>query len=154
MIWSPADVVVRAFANSLSGADRTYLGTALANGTVGKDGRISYDDHQVRMVLEPWHHMGEPSAMARLEKLARTAAKLVSGDGRSGLAYDDIMKVLVQLSNPANISGELMVQTDKKVKGEKDISARYSLHKDNADPSLKKAIQLKERFAEPVELRD
>ena len=52
-------------------------------------------------------------------------AKVTAGDNKSGLKYEEFLKVFVQVVSPENISAEVYVQTDKKVKGEQDYREKY-----------------------------
>ncbi|MBI5240502.1 MAG: hypothetical protein HY926_08520 [Elusimicrobia bacterium] len=180
VLWAPADVVVRAFVNSLSGEEREHMEKALALGSVRPDGTVDYDYHKLRREIDPFpdqdRESGRKDPMQTISELARQAALLVrdlaearsgdwgqrcralvdvvSGKGRSGLVYDAVMKVLVQLAAPADLYGDFSVRTDKREKGETDLNARYFLNKANADSGLSEAAKLKERFAEPSLLND
>lgn len=177
VLWAPADVVVRAFVNSLSGEDRGHMEKALAMGTIRSDGTMDYDYDKLRRQIDPFpDHDRGTDPMQTVAALSRQAAELVgdlaearsgdwgrrckalvdivSGRGSSGLVYDSVVKVLVQLADPADLYGDFSVRTDKKEKGEKDVNARYFLNKGNADTGLSEAAKLKERFAEPSLLSD
>lgn len=176
VLWAPADVVVRAFVNTLSGEDRAHMEKALALGAVRQDGALDYDYHKLRREIDPFPDSERGDPMQTVAALSKQAAELVgdlaaarsgdwgkrckalvdivSGRGGSGLVYDSVMKVIVQLADPADLYGDFSVRTDKKEKGEKDVNARYFLNKSNADTGLAEAAKLKERFSEPSLLSD
>jgi hypothetical protein len=88
------------------------------------------------------------------EQRSKALLSIAAGKGKSGLGYDDLMKIFVQLIDPEDVFAEFNVSTRKKVKGEKDIASRYLLNKDKNGPLLRERTQLKERFAEPSLLAD
>lgn len=86
---------------------------------------------------------------------AQALSKLLSGDNRSGLKYAEMLKVLVQLCDPLDVTADFQVNVDKKVKGEQDAHAHFSLRDKRADnPLLKQAADAKSRFAKPSDLVD
>lgn len=180
ILWTPAETIIRAYANSLEDKeDGEILRWVLKNSTLMPDGEIRHK-RGVRRALE--REFGSPhdssswGPMDTARRLSTQATKLVrdlvearhgdwrqrtkalmrliSGKGRSDLAYEDMMKVLIQLVDPEDLFGEFSIHTNKKVKGEKDVSDRYLLNKRNNDPNLRRRTQMKERFAEPSLLVD
>ena len=84
-------------------------------------------------------------------------AKVVAGSTRSDLAYEEILKVLVQLVDPLNVSAEVYVHTDKKVKGETDVTQNYQFfnNRENSfDANIAEVNQMQARFADPATLTD
>jgi hypothetical protein len=80
---------------------------------------------------------------------------LLGGRGESGLEYQDILKVLVQLVDPMNVTSDLAINISKGIKKEPDTHAHLVLKKDRPDnPQLKQAGDAKTRFAKPSDLVD
>lgn len=182
MLWAPAEVVLKSFMNALDPEDQGLLKTVLAYARISAEGILELDRSALRRELErtgrgPWDDdPNDRGVYQMMVDLAQSAAgmvrdlvearggdwkerlgsisKLVSKGGHSGLKYDEAMKVLVQLVDPANLYGEFRMQTNKKREGEKDVSARYLLHRERQDPAFMEEIQLKERFSEPSLLSD
>ncbi|MBI3629413.1 MAG: hypothetical protein HY217_07545, partial [Candidatus Rokubacteria bacterium] len=143
---APVDVIVKAFANALGYAGRELFARILPSAAMDVSGRLRYDESAAlkAMGYSGWYDEGAQSAMGELRSLAERAAavvrdlmrvrnavtaekrgaellKVMAGDGDSGLAYEDILKVLVQLVDPADVAGEFFVRVDTGIKGEKDV---------------------------------
>jgi hypothetical protein len=90
------------------------------------------------------------------EEQAEAFSKVLSGGGKSGLAYENVLKVLVQLIDPLDISAEFYARTNKHIKGEKDVNARYILNdrKVSDDKLLGQMLEARKRFVEPTRLTD
>ncbi len=89
----------------------------------------------------------------RSEKLAAVSA----GRSKSKMGFEDFFKVAIQLVSKQNISAEVYVHTDKRVKGEKDVTETYSYmnSKDNNfSATIGEVNAMRERFAEPSTLSD
>ncbi|MEI7529980.1 MAG: hypothetical protein WCK76_13675 [Elusimicrobiota bacterium] len=86
-----------------------------------------------------------------------TLTALATGKSRSGLEYEDFLKVVVQLTDPLNISAQVFVTTDKKVKGEADVSQTYQFfnnRNDSFDANIADVNHMHSRFADPATLTD
>jgi len=84
------------------------------------------------------------------ERLAKVAS---SGD----MKYEDFLKVVIQLVDVKNISSEIFVHTDKRVKGEADVTQTYNMfnNRENGfDTTIADVTHMRERFAEPTDLTD
>ncbi|MDE2293722.1 MAG: hypothetical protein KGL53_16695, partial [Elusimicrobia bacterium] len=180
IVSAPAGVILKAYAQSLGASERALMDRVLPLLSFGADGRVRYDESKALKALGywSWNDQGARSAMSELSQFAQTAADVVrdlaaaaaapnaqeravrflavmDGDGRSGLAYDDVMRVLVQLADPADVSGEFYVTVDKGIKGDKDVDARLLLNKKAPDGELiGGASRNRARFAEPSILTD
>lgn len=178
IIGADAATVLKAFANTLEGLARKMLEWVLARGTL-KDDEIVYDEYRLleAMGLDEHRDMGETkSARSEIYWLCRSAVglvkdlaaarlapsaegraasflKIVSGAGESDLAYDEILKVFVQLVDPLDLSGEYFTQLAAADKG-KDVRARLVLHGAAQDPMLEAMTRARSRFAEPSSLSD
>lgn len=90
---------------------------------------------------------------AQSEKLAAISA----GRSKSKMGFEDFFKVAIQLVSKKNISAEVYVHTDKRIKGEKDVTETYTYlnSKDNNFAStIGEVNAMRERFAEPSVLSD
>lgn len=177
ILWAPAETVVKAFMQVLSLADQGLLKTALEFASIADDGGLNLDKKALNRKL--WRmSLSDEARMElfqKIKRLARRAAgfvqdlveargggwkerteslvKIVSGKGNGGLKYDDAIKALVQLTERANLFGEFRIHANKKIKGEKDISARYLLHAGRQDPAFLEQLKLKEAIvSDPPEL--
>ncbi|MBI3551734.1 MAG: hypothetical protein HY077_04390 [Elusimicrobia bacterium] len=98
----------------------------------------------------------EAAAAKTPEEQAEKFSRILSGAGKSGLAYENILKVLVQLIDPLDISAEFYARTNKHIKGEKDVKVRYVLNdrKVADDKLLGQMLEARKRFVEPTKLTD
>ncbi len=177
---APVYVIVASYMNALGYAERELLARAAPFLTVSVAGKVSYKDEETLRALgySGWFDEGARQAMGELQRLAQQAAavvrdllrvrdaatpearaaallKVMAGDGDSGLAYEDILKVLVQLVDPADVAGEFFVSVEKRIKGEKDVSARLLFNDRMADGAfVGEAARNRARFAEPSVLTD
>jgi hypothetical protein len=90
---------------------------------------------------------------AQSEQLSKVAV----GSSKSGLGYEDFLKVVVQLVKPGDVSASVYVHTDKHVKGEADVTQTYSFFngRDNSfDNTMGEVNQLQNRFSDPSDLTD
>ena len=94
-----------------------------------------------------------PDWKSQSEQLARVAG----GASKSGLKYEDFLKVVVQLVKPGNVSASVYVHLDPKKKGAGDITRTHNFFDTRAnsyDATLSGVTGLRERFADPAELSD
>jgi hypothetical protein len=94
--------------------------------------------------LQAARDAGNPEAQAKAFR------DILAGGGRSGLAYADILKVLVQFADPADIAGIV----DIEVRGGRNddrLRKRFILNKDGADSELVRSYAAaRARFLEPA----
>ncbi|MBI2363284.1 MAG: hypothetical protein HYV15_07890, partial [Elusimicrobia bacterium] len=180
IVTAPVDVVLRSYVNALGYAEQEMMKRVMPLLQVDEAGKISYKERDALKALgyDGWSDEGASGAIAELSSLTATATNLVrdlarardaatpeeraklflevmAGDGRAGLAYEEAMKVLVQMADPADVAGELFVSVDKGRKGEKDVTARLLLNKDLGDGAfIGEASRNRARFAEPSILVD
>jgi hypothetical protein len=89
------------------------------------------------------------------EARAEGVVRLMSGRGEADLAYADMMKVLVQLVDPKDVTADLVLNVTKDIKGDPNLHTHLLLKKDRPEnPGLQKAGEAKNRFAQPSELVD
>lgn len=88
---------------------------------------------------------------------AKSLRDLIAGAGRSSLAFDDAMKVLVQLIDPADLRAEFMMQAAGEGLHEKPqkVDERVVLHEDKGlNEAIRALNQALGRFAPPSRLTD
>ena len=84
------------------------------------------------------------------ERLAKVAS---SGEMR----YEDFLKVVIQMVDTRDISSDIYIHTDKRVKGEQDVTQNYSMfnNRDNGfDNTIADVTAMRERFADSTDLTD
>ncbi len=176
---SPREVIA-AYTHTLTGETREMMEAALKHGTIQKDGKIEYKRRKISKEtgIDPFgSSAGNNNPYWDLRRAAKKATKIVqdlaaaaqaadpekqaeaflnvlAGESKSGLAFDEIVKILIQLVDPTDITAEFYVQVVKKIKGEEDINARYVLHEGGESELLDSMIRAKARFAPPTTLRD
>ncbi|TBR18948.1 hypothetical protein EPO15_14730, partial [bacterium] len=142
IVAAPADVVLKSYVNALGYAEREMMERVLPLMRLKADGTLDYSRREAEKALgyDDWRDEGSRDAMAQLSYLAAQASDVIrdlakardakdaseradrfrdalAGDGRSGLAYEEILKVMVQLVDPADVSAEFFVNVDKGIKG-------------------------------------
>jgi hypothetical protein len=168
------ELLAKCYRNTLGAAERAIFDTALRTAKFAADGTLEYDRRDFRRAFND----GEQDDSSTMEQLARAVSgivrdvadirnqptpqmraqalsKVLAGKGESGLEYADILAVLVQVVDPADITADLAINVRKGIKGEKDAQAHLTLKKDRADnPLLRGAAAAKQRFAKPSDLVD
>jgi hypothetical protein len=90
-----------------------------------------------------------------LNERAAKFAKILGGEGESGLGYEEILKVFVQMADPMDLSAEFYVRIDKKRKGEKDIDQRFAYNRKMQDAhQVADMSRTRKRFEPPPVLND
>ncbi len=180
ILAAPSDEVLLAFAASLDATDKPLMDWLAANGKVGKNNELAYSWREARRAF-PQDSRGEPAqsdptnTLAQLsrqaaallsdlatardaknnEDRARAMATMIGGGGKSELAYEDCLRVLVQLVDPLDVSGDLVANVSSSSKDVKSASNHLVLKKDRPEvPLLKEAGDAKSRFAQPSILVD
>lgn len=173
IITAPPALIMKAAMNVMEGVQREIISKVLP--LIGVDG--SYDKETMRAMLAPYEATGY-DALNILHDFARDAAELVTdlaglatigdptarserlskvlaGKSESRLGYDKLMKIVIQLVDVKNINASLTVKTDKRIKGEDNISNTYNMYNQNNDgPQLSNVNALRDRFADPSALSD
>ena len=152
--------------------------------TVDASGKVGYDSKAMRKALGSYSSFDYENAsddpMNTVYSLAKDAGKVIrdiqsvktaggwkaqsdrlalvaAGHSESGLKYNDFLKVFVQLVDPADISAAVFVHSDKRVKGQQDVTQTYQFfngREHNFDQGLAEVTQMRDRFAEPTTLSD
>ncbi|HVA66740.1 MAG TPA: hypothetical protein VNK24_07430 [Elusimicrobiota bacterium] len=178
ILSADAAAIVKSYVATLDGVKKQAMEWLLEHGTVGADGKISFnrfqfddewDDylavgqgHQTSsQIIQPFclaaREIVEDIAGVRAQSSpeARAAAfrDILSGRDKSGLAYRDIVRVLVQLVNPMDLTGNLVMNLD--AGGHRKLQTQFVLKKGRpADPVLQEAGQAKARYILPSPLVD
>ncbi|MBI3552395.1 MAG: hypothetical protein HY077_07740 [Elusimicrobia bacterium] len=167
--------VLAAFVKASDREKRPLADWLLANGRVQKDGRIGYDrkaapgdaDETAGLISNP-SKGGAAKDLAELSEKAAglladvaalkaasspqdraaTFARIVGERGRSGLDYEQVMAVFVQLIDPLDLTGDFQIYVDPGIKGRPKAAAHYSLKEDRAENAIIKGVgKVKLRFA-------
>jgi hypothetical protein len=165
----------------VDGSDRPMVDWLIANGRY-KDGKIDYDwyaadkafpsddnrghggpaDDKMRtlsglsstaagLIADLASARDEKDSNARAEKVA----KIVGGRAESGLAYEDVMRVLVQLVDPLDVTGDFVAGIQVSTKGVDKTNSHLVLKNGRPEiATLKDAGETKSRFAQPSVLTD
>ena len=183
ILSAPAELVMKAYLNMMRqyAPLKKIIDKIMDLFHVDERGRATYDSIEAQRRLG-WNSNpkdnSEPEELARklalgatevikdLADLRRTGnwkdqsamlAALTTGKSRSGLDYEDFLKVAVQLTDPLNVSAQVFVSTSKKYKGEQDISQTYQFfnnRSDSFDANIAEVNQMQARFGDPAMLTD
>lgn len=178
ILTTSAVKVLRAFAASIGADDRPLADWLIRNAKVVADGRLDYDWRRARHDFPEGPHEQFNERTNKLASLSRQAAglladlaagrnapsnveraqdvaRLIGGGGKSGLAYEDVLRVLVQLINPLDISGDIVATVESTSKEVSSKNNHLVLKNGRPEiPNLKAAGDAKSRFAEPSILTD
>lgn len=181
IIFAPAGLILKSFMNVMRETESGIIGKIMDLFTINEKGVVDYDNRAVekRLGVHPTDYgsgdrnnpleivrtlacratnfivklvsvRNESGWKARSERLAKVAA---TGD----MKYDDFLKVVVQMADVKDISSQLYVHTDKRVKGEEDVNQTYDMFNNrdnNFDSTIAEVNQMRERFADPGDLTD
>ncbi|MCX5791983.1 MAG: hypothetical protein NTY45_07175 [Elusimicrobia bacterium] len=182
IIMAPAQAIMKAYINMM----REFVPGIIDKVTdlfyVNKDGKVGYDSREaakrVGGTSADYENPVKPVDVVKQLALGATEfiqqlasvrnaggwkeqsenlAKVAAGSSRSGLSYEDFLKVVVQVTDPLHVSAEVFVHTDKKVKGEADVTQNYKFFncRDNSfDANIAEVNQMQARFADPSTLTD
>ena len=182
IIAAPAALVIKAFCNSLESGARDLMKKVLSVSTVGDDGSVNFklrDLAKAGVDTSRSPHGAVQNVIDQVYRLCRTAqmivkdlsmvrsaadwktqseklSKIIGGGGKSGLAYAEILKVLVQVVDPKDVAADMIYQTEKNIKGQDDVSVFYSYNHEN-NPAFENADHYKEvmdHFEDPSTLSD
>ncbi len=182
VVLAPANAILRAYLNMMREAEGAILDKVADLFSVGAKGEVSYDRAEAarRLGASALDSASSDSPLNIVHRLAYTAACVISdiasardaagwkerseklamsvgGRSRSGLKYEDFLKVAVQLVSPENVSAAVYVLTDKGVPGEADVAQTYRFFNtsDNSvGEDMTEVTQMANRFAAGSELTD
>lgn len=182
ILAAPADAVLRAFGASLSDGDERAMVTWLTQHATMKDGKYDYSWNEARRAFPSAEDMGHGGSnnerVNQLGRLSRAAADLIAdlakardaqgnearaqalaavvgGKAKGDLAYEDVLRVLVQFVDPMDLTGDFVSNVSVSTKGVKSPNQHLVLKNGRQEvPMLKPAGDAKSRFAEPSILVD
>ncbi|HBE88169.1 MAG TPA: hypothetical protein DDW67_03405 [Elusimicrobia bacterium] len=180
ILGASGDLILRATLNVMEGLDREIMGKVKHLLRVKDDGKVDYDWKEARKLLRSYERedfdpidvvrqacysasrviadifsvRDESDWRAKSEKLSR----IMSGRGKSRLGYENMLQVVIQLVKPKNLNASLYFQTDKRIKGEENISNTYNVYNPEVGQAFaeqnQSATSLRDRFADPSTLSD
>ena len=183
IIFAPAQAIMKAYMNMMREVEGEIIGKVMDLFTINKEGKVDYDYKaaQKRLGVSGFDHNDNgTNPLDIVRTLAYTAtqvirdlvsvketsnwkeqserlSKVAAGGSKSNLKYEDFLKVIVQLVKPGDVSADVYIHTDKRVKGEADVTQNYQFfnNRDNSfDNTIADVAQMRERFTEPSDLTD
>lgn len=180
ILGASGDLILRAALNVMEGLDREIMDKVRHLLRVEDDGKVKYDWKAARRILRNYEEddfdpidvvrqtcykvskiiadifsvRDESDWRAKSEKLSG----VMSGRGKSRLGYENMMQIVIQLVSPDNLHAGLYFQTDKRIKGEENISNTYNVYNPEVGEAYSHynntAVALRDRFANPSTLSD
>lgn len=184
IIFAPARAIMRAYLNMMCELYGAIIRKVSELFTIGKSEKVEYDAALMRKALgvsaNTDYENPTDDPMNTVYFLARDAGRVIkdfasvkdaatwkaqseklsevaAGKSKSGLKYEDLLKVAVQLVNPLDVFAEVYLHTDKRRDGEADVTQNYQFFNtggNNFDNTISGVNQMRERFAEPSLLGD
>jgi len=183
IIFAPARAVMNAYMNVMRELYADIIDKVKGLLTFDKKGRVTYDRSAAMRAL----NMSAADEFAQgcnpleiMDNLAHKAtqvisdiagvrdaptwqeqserlAKVAGGASKSGLKYEDFLKVMVQLTKPSNVSASVYTHLDPKKPHVGDVTKTYEFfdNRNNSyDATISGVTQMRERFTDPAELSD
>ncbi len=162
--------IVRAYLNTLDEMDREVVSAMAASG-FGSDA-VWREAHRASAeamnAVDPMYFkrladvvsglvadLAEVRSASGNDRRAKAFSKVLGGKGRSGLAHDRLLRIVLQVVDPADVKGDFNIRVDPSIKGKEEIAARYRLNGGiDSDPLVRRAGELRGRFAPPSDLTD
>ena len=179
IIFAAPELILKAYMNVMRQTAGPVAAKAMDLFTVGGNGKVEYDAAAMRARLgvtsdhlaDVTNPMNVVRSLARaagkfLEKIAGVrseptwkgqAEQLAKAASRGDMKYEDFLKVVIQLVDTKDISSDIYIHADKRVKGEPDVTQNYTMfnNRDNGyDGTIADVTAMRERFAEPTDLTD
>ncbi|OGR45331.1 MAG: hypothetical protein A2X35_03555 [Elusimicrobia bacterium GWA2_61_42] len=183
ILAAPAVTIMKAVLNVMEGLDREIVSKVQHLFKMNTEGKVDYDWKAANKLLSDYKRDGDNAfdplsvvnsfcynvsrIVADLATVRNTAdqkeraarlSKVLAGKGKSGLGYEGLMQVLIQLVDVKDLYANLNVQTDKRIKGEADIASTYNVYNNNLqagyNTQLNNANALRDRFSDPSLLSD
>ncbi|MBI4802978.1 MAG: hypothetical protein HY796_10690 [Elusimicrobia bacterium] len=182
IIFAPAQLIMKSFMNVMRETEAAIIDKVMDLFTINEKGKVDYDYKAVikRLDVSPFpdnNNNGQPTPLDIVRNLAYAATKfierIVSVRDESDLKaqserlakvassgemkYEDFLKVVIQMVDVKDISSEIYIHTDKRVKDEEDVTQTYSMfnNRDNGfDSTIADVTQMRERFNDPGDLTD
>ena len=178
IIFAAPNLIMKAYMNVMRETHAAILSKVMDLFRVNEKGKVDFDSGAARKRLNIdaiAGHATNPLDIVRTLAGAATSfiksimslknasgwkeqsEQLAKVSATGGMKYDDFMKVVIQMVDPKDISSELYIHTDKRVKGETDVTQTYDMF-NNGDHNYNKTIsdvtQMRERFNDPASLSD
>ncbi|MEA3306553.1 MAG: hypothetical protein U9Q34_02080, partial [Elusimicrobiota bacterium] len=187
IINAPVEGILKAFFNILEGEDRNIISKVVHLFNVNEDGKVKYDWRKVQRILDKefgwsdFDDINEESPMDIVRgvcyKASRVIAdftsvrnavdwkaqskqlsKILGGKGKSRMGYSPMLKIIVQFVDPENLYAKVNFKTNKKRKGEEDITVKEELFNPEVGTSygshMSNATALRNMFNNPSTLTD
>jgi hypothetical protein len=180
IIFAPAQLILKSFMNVMRETEAAIIDKIMDLFTINKKGEVAYDQNAVRKRLNINsfdNNDGGTNPLDIVRNLAYGATKFIqkitsvkeesTWKGQSerlakvaaqgDMKYEDFLKVVIQMVDVKHLSSEIYVHTDKRVKGEADVTQNYTMFntRDNGfDNTISDVSHMRERFAEPSDLTD
>lgn len=183
IIAAPAVTVMKAVLNVMEGIDREIVSKVYHLFKFEADGKIDYDWKAARKILRDYEREGENSfdpltvvnafctnaariagdiasvaAAGDQKAKSKRLSEIMAGRGKSNVGYENMLQVVIQLVDVKDIFAKLDVNTDKRIKGEENVSSSYGIYNNNLQAGygaqLNAANNLRDRFADPSILSD
>jgi hypothetical protein len=180
IIFAPAQMIMKSFMNVMRETEGEIINKVMDLFTINKKGEVSYDYKamQKRLNVSAFdNNDGGTNPLDIVRNLAYGATKFIekitsvkeeaTWKGQSErlakvaaqgeMKYEDFLKVVIQLVDVKHLSSEIYVHTDKRVKGEADVTQNYTMFntRDNGfDNTIADVTHMRERFADPSDLTD
>lgn len=180
---APPATLMKAVLNVMDGLEREIVDAVKHLFKIDAAGKIDYDWKAARKLLSKYERDGDEKydPLTAVNSFCRNVAQVVAdiaslrnapdqktraerlslimaGKGKSGIGYENMLQVVIQLVSVKDIYATLNVQTDKRIKGEENISSTYNLYNNHLQAGygehLNAANSLRDRFADPSILSD
>ncbi|MCX7648714.1 MAG: hypothetical protein N2Z60_08890, partial [Elusimicrobiales bacterium] len=176
IIFSTPERILKAYLNMMREFDSFIVDKFGSFFSFDKD-KVTYDWKKVRENMDSFDE-NYSQTIGVLDQIARSATKLIkdifsirdeqdskkqaekfakvaSGKASTDIGYDQFMKVVVQLVSKENLAGQLYIATDKKVKGEEDFNANYTIDPNGeVTQTMNEIVNQRDRFSNPSTLKD
>jgi len=178
IILAPFKEILNAYLNVMKETERALVEKVAHLFSVDDKGVVDFDKEKAAQILNSDEMESGYNPLYILRDMAKTATAIIkdilsigsqsdpkaqsqklsevaAGRGKSGLGFEDFLKVVVQLVSKENISAQVYVATDKRVKGEKDINQNYVITgSTQAENAMNEMMQMRDRFSDPSKLSD
>ena len=179
IVFAPAQLIMKSFMNVMRETEGAIIDKVMDLFTINKKGEVDYDYKaaQKRLGVTAFDDNNGTNPLDIVRTLAHAATefieKLSSVKQQAGwkgqseqlakvaatgdMRYEDFLKVVIQMTDTKNISSEIYIHTDKRVKGEADVNQNYTMfntRENGFDNTIASVQQMRERFADPAELTD
>lgn len=183
VLFAPAQAVMKAYMNIMRELYADIIDKVMGLFKFDKKGAVTYNSEAARQALgisaaDEFAQGCNPLEI--MDNLAHTATRVISdiagvrdadtwqaqserlagvagGASKSGLKYEDFLKVMVQLTRPGNVSASVYVHLDPKKKHMENVTQTHTFfdsRNNSYDATLSGVTQMRERFADPAELSD